>query len=434
MLQGQIQRYLAQDRAKLLERRCESYLTRGETIAQRAMAHLNSHYPKTLDDIERQQALDAEQKFADWFDERWKVCLEAFDNFWNEEMRPIDDADAASGDHADIQALHEAYVKVVDEVVDKHALSTDQLKQTFAGTRKEYALPGQAHSRAREELIDQKILPAMRGLTVDIAELVSTLFPRIDDWIVAHFDGLEALRTVITPDHHSKGDRIQQSVNALLLRYARPAADIFIRTKRGTPDRRNMQSHQRDEIKLLELYYRGTQDHGNLEEYLHTGSWLSSAELEQLLAEVAKAAVPAGTVGRVVRTSMIDKVPAADAVVDKVVDKAFEHLRRAPVAETFGEVEAEMTQDFEAFVEYLKHAVYHAASFKAFANQELEEKRAYIKGDEAKRRVRAVCMRARRDKHPALAALSNGRAYDAERTRRVLDVRGRIERAHALLR
>jgi GTPase SAR1 family protein len=427
-----INHYLEEDRALILRSRCSSFINQGNALVDKALSKAQNRYPDTLDSFERDQASRAQTALANWFDDLWSRFKHELTDFWQKSIQPVENLNLPEGQNERVDKLYEEYVLSVHKLKEDGLLKPDDIKDYFAQARKSYALPERANDTAREKQITEKILPAMDELTVSISATISDIIHEVELWTVNFFFSREEIASVIVPQSDRDGYRseLRHGLNALLLRYARPAAEIFIRTKRGSADRDNMLRALTREIQILSIYYAGKKTaQKNLEIFIKTGTWhsvdkpLDSSEISGVNVTLKPTPTPkrGGLLGQEFQTR-IQTTP-------NTPKKDMFDIGKATVASTLEEVESEILADSEAFIDYLIHSVYHAASFSEYTRQELQRIKVHLESDKTMRRVREIINYAHSQNDPRITQNIDGDIRKAEHVRRVLAVREQLTKA-----
>lgn len=428
-LKGQINDYLSTDRAAILKRRCDSYLDDGKALIDEALELSRQRHPGNLDNLDAELADSALDHFVNWFDDRWYEFERSFEKYWQTEIQPLQDLDQLTpGKHTSILELEERYLSLVDKLSETSLLSNSKLEETFRRARKGVPLPETANAEARRILVDQNLMPTMDVLTRDVSALIYEVIDTVRAWVQEYFYGIEAIGAELVPSGGVSIHKalIEHGLAALLLRYARPAAEIFLRTQRGGQGRLNMREGYHQEITLLGLYYGGEdRSRANLDAYIHTGRWYSLDELRQVETEPVQKEEKTQRVHRGILSAHQREENRANSEVKRA--PALDGLEVARQARDFQEVEAEIREDSAAFIDYLKHSVFHAASFDQFAHQELMRVHDHILSDETRRKVRSVIKRAHSSGNARLRGELDNAAQDAERLRQILAARARLE-------
>lgn len=249
--------------------------------------------------------------------------------------------------------------------------------------------------------------------------------------------------------------RLKHGFNGLLLRFARPAADIFLSTARGTQDRCNVRESRRTDIYLLDLFHGGDiESRGSLDAFLHSGKWIPLSELrsaaefagdvvEEVVSNLPATRVPAG-IAKKGGAGILDKYitstaqksknvpssPTPTSILGGGLSRLVQHATEATQASTLEDVSLEIKEDINAFLDYLKNAVYFAASFEEVVTQELSLVRRHIKSEDTRKKVRRVYLRAFDSNDPSVAGDAASGRGNFEHKRRVLGALDELRARH----
>jgi hypothetical protein len=444
VLRERVEHYLTHDRIDVLSRRCASFMQQGDQLMTEVLSAANERFPGSLEDFDHRRANQESRLAADLFDERWAEFIRRFDAYWQENVLPIEDLEqVGTGTHQSLADLHDRYKDVIDQFDD--LLGKDALEAVFRDSRNREARPASSNIRSREQVMEQQFELAVERLTRSISSEVHSISLEVADWVSEWFNKIPDVRTLAVPGANLSDyeKRLEYGFNALIFRFARPAADIFLSTPRGSQDRRNVRESRRTDIYLLDLFYGGdVESPGHLDAFLHSGKWIPLGELRALaeqagnaLEEVAKhhpKAKPTTTIlttgkGILERygsqgsaTSPKGTPARVPSTLGEGISGLLEHVAEAAQAQTYAAVSEEIHEDIEAFLDYLKNSVYFAASFEEVATQELELIRKHIKSDETRKSIRGAFMHALHVGHESVEKELAHNRTGIEHERRVL--------------
>jgi hypothetical protein len=145
-------------------------------------------------------------------------------------------------------------------------------------------------------------------------------------------------------------EKLENSLSVLFLRFARPVAEAIIRGPVGSDTRNQIVKSLGADIEIVDNYYQGEEAaYRVLKKYVKYGSdLLFNSEIRQQVLGVT--GLP---------TALIDIT--AD-LIDQIIND---------VASPQDMVTFEVTNDINAFEEYLRYAIFEAAGFESYCLQEL---------------------------------------------------------------
>ena len=436
-LQAQIDIYLDTTRAQILAKRCNSYIATGNELINQALNRLQSKFPTSLSDLEQQQASRARDELNNWFDDLWERFQRNLARYWNQTIRPSQSPDESGGNHEQFEGLLNRYTSLVERLAEKTLLNKDEVEQVFLEAKDVHSNPNRANQLSRDKLIKDNILPAMDSLTDGISDIFQEIASELQVWVCKEFFNLEGVDNLVFPStFHDKNQAeqyrltVRYGLNALLLRYARPAAKIFIGTPRGFADREKMFEKYEREITLLSLYYEGNPQKKNLKGYLKIGQWIDVEEIVDEAIDTINPLPQKPSLNGLLDGFGADFLPSKKQTGDNPI---IQTMSRQNQASNFDGVLKELQEDSNAFIDYLKNSVFHAASFTEFINQELEQVKLHLGKDDTRRHFRQLIFAANDRKAPELTAHIQGVEQNLETQRRIIEAIARTKESQALL-
>lgn len=105
-----VEHYLANDRAEVLDKRCKSFLRKGEALIKQVRQTADERFPESLDEFDHGSASRERERAVDLFDDRWREFEVAFDAYWQQSIQPLEDLEQIGvGIHPSLVNLHERY-------------------------------------------------------------------------------------------------------------------------------------------------------------------------------------------------------------------------------------------------------------------------------------------------------------------------------------
>lgn len=451
-----VEHYLANDRAEVLDKRCKSFLRKGEALIKQVRQTADERFPESLDEFDHGSASRERERAVDLFDDRWREFEVAFDAYWQQSIQPLEDLEQIGvGIHPSLVNLHERYKEAIDQLDD--LLGEDALEAIFRASREREPRPSYSNMASRKEIMSKSVEVAAERLTATISMEVCSITSEVVEWVSQRFNDMPGVREAVVPsgDISNYEVRLKHGFNGLLLRFARPAADIFLSTARGTQDRCNVRESRRTDIYLLDLFHGGDiESRGSLDAFLHSGKWIPLSELrsaaefagdvvEEVVSNLPATRVPAG-IAKKGGAGILDKYitstaqksknvpssPTPTSILGGGLSRLVQHATEATQASTLEDVSLEIKEDINAFLDYLKNAVYFAASFEEVVTQELSLVRRHIKSEDTRKKVRRVYLRAFDSNDPSVAGDAASGRGNFEHKRRVLGALDELRARH----
>ncbi len=362
ILKDSINYYIDNERAGVLERRCDALVGSIRQIANEILFKLEPIYG-VFEETELHEDDLLGKEFNQWWGREWQRIKKDFDGWYSEAIQGRKEADAAGSEHAELIALRAAYDEKIEAILSNlDTAKPEELKRIYtAGGTLSMPDPREGNYKIREELFREIQRKFETELTDQLALALQTLIDQIARKTQSLLWETEDVRKTLL---HSDVDEIQEQARirygfqVLFLRFSRGAVEAFI--AKPLQARERLLDERAAEIKTLEAFYQGSdkaKSEGGLSHYLRHGSWVKPAETvtsrSKASAKTQEAAVAATT---------------AEAGALKQTNEAEKALEPG----NFESVVNEIAGDLAALQDYLKNSVFYAAGFITYCNQELE--------------------------------------------------------------
>lgn len=346
-----INRYLNTERVTIVERRCnalfEAILRHSEDMYQ----IVRRQFPEDPDEARRRQDEDRNLAFNHW----WSTCKERlkadFNEYYGKELSANFNANTLHG-------FNQRYEETVRaSMANLPARAADYRDRKFFGSMQHGFDPETANREWREALY-RDVRRMIQDIATQLAIELDRDTQKIGDFVARQLWGSDRVRHLLIGDNRQFQERLQYSLKALFLRFARPLAEALVRAPVGSQTRMNIVRDSGVDIEILDFYYpeEGEEVYRELKRYLRHGSKLLTDP------ELAKTALA----GKPIK---VDKIrEALKSTVAEVDGRGADQAHKRQVVE---EVEA----DLLALEHYLLQSLFNAAGFKAFCQQELENLR-----------------------------------------------------------
>jgi GTPase Era involved in 16S rRNA processing len=419
-LKDVVKNYIDHDRSRILERRCTGLASDAANLVDELFATLRPLYADDVAALEASSNESAEQKFNKWWTQEWQHIQSGYEKFHDEKIRCKTDVDGERALHPSFQALKEAYETNVDaELSDSVLLEREALKSKYqreltgpGGVQQ----PGLAHSMIRRELhvdVMRGISSVARSLSVALNQLSNDMLDEMQRLLRL---GKDVRVEMGAESSESKIRDYELGLSTLFLRWSRVAANLLVSVPQS--DRgRAMGQFERDVLALGHFDPR-TQTAQNITK----GSGEENFEKAKSLLEIAElmGIVPPGT------TKVVER--AKPTIFGKPVAKP------TPIngsrADDFDAVYQEIAQDLKSLRQLLKSAVFDAAGFIAYCDQELETIRGTfrrLENNEGRWHAKVKTAVWRRD--PNIPFKLENLTADLERRKRVADLMTQLRAA-----
>ncbi len=361
ILKDSINYYIDNERAGVLERRCDALVSSIRQMANEILFQLEPIYG-VVDETEIQEDDLLGKEFNQWWGREWQRIKKDFDAWYAEVIQGRKEADAAGSEHEELIALHAAYDKKIEALLSTlETAKPEELKRIYtAGGTISMPDPREGNYKIREEMFREIQKKFETELTDQLALALQTLIDQIARKTQSLLWETEEVRKTLL---HSDVDetveqaRIRHGFQVLFLRFSRGAVEAFI--AKPLQARERLLNERAAEIKTLEAFYQGNDKakiEGGLAYYLLHGVW----------------AKPTSTDSVTSRSKAQEKASAVATNEAVPIKKALEESDKLLEPANFEEVVDEISGDLDALQDYLKNSVFYAAGFITYCNQELE--------------------------------------------------------------
>ncbi|TAN68708.1 MAG: hypothetical protein EPN17_08640 [Methylobacter sp.] len=365
ILKDSINYYIDNERAGVLERRCDALVSAIRQIANEIIFKLEPIYD-IFDETELHEDDLLGKEFNQWWGREWQRIKKDFDAWYAEVIQGRKEADAAGSEHEELIALHAAYDEKIEALLSNlETAKPDELKRIYtAGGSISMPDPREGNYKIREELFREIQKKFETELTDQLAAALQTLIDQIARKTQSLLWETEDVRKTLLHsdiDEYLEQARIRHGFQVLFLRFSRGAVEAFI--AKPLQARERLLNERAAEIKTLEAFYQGndkTKTEGGLTNYLRHGVWAKPTTSRTRAQEKPNAKAQA-------QQEIANAAPEA-----ALIKKASEELEKALEPANFESVVAEINGDLEALQDYLKNSVFYAAGFITYCNQELE--------------------------------------------------------------
>lgn len=365
-LKDSINYYIDNERAGVLERRCDALVGAIRQIANEILFKLEPIYG-VFNEAELQEDDLLGKEFNQWWGREWQRIKKDFDAWYAEVIQGRKEADAAGSEHEELIALHAAYDEKIEALLSNlDTAKPNELKRIYtAGGTMSMPDPREGNYKIREELFREIQKKFETELTDQLALALQTLIDQIARKTQSLLWETEEVRKTLLHsdiDESLEQARIRHGFQVLFLRFSRGAVEAFI--AKPLQARERLLNERAAEIKTLEAFYQGSdkaKTEGGLTNYLRHGVWAKPTNSRSKAQEKPNA-----------KTQVLQEIVNAVTTEATPIKKAQEESEKALEPANFESVVEEIKVDLEALQDYLKNSVFYAAGFITYCNQELE--------------------------------------------------------------
>lgn len=386
-LKDAIDSYIETKRAQVVRNRCEQTIQSLRKIAQQLLLIGQENSPTSLEQAEQEQRAYEDEMLMSWWAEKWIEIREKFTEILNKKYFPKaeENPDGLTLPHQNLTQFKQKFDEHLDvlfqdvlNITDKKILNLYRRSAADGNLTN----PKVGHQEIRDYLFDQ-IINRLERLSIELAqELVQVIKELLGDINHLLWDCLT--RSELCKKVHKKlfennlddfEYRLHIALNALLLRLARPAANLFLKYERF--DRKQLLDVYRIEIVMMDYFYQSENKSGkkSLANFLANGG-----------SSTNKNSSPTNTNSGSIKPLTQFKSPESASSKANQLDFDPATLNYADPAEKYEDVKNQVIEDLNIFQDYLKNGVYYAAGLEAFSKQELDRiKRTFIDYEEKER-------------------------------------------------
>lgn len=376
VLKTAIDQYIETKRAQVVHGRCEQVIQSLREIAQPLLIIGQENSPSSLEELELTKRDYEDSQLMPWWAKEWERIKERFVEVLNEKYFPKhqNNPDAEATVHESLNQFKQKFDQHIAVLFEQiNAKITDEKLLNLYRLRaadRNIVNPKVGHQEIRDYVFNEIIL-ILDELSVELAtELVSVIKELLNVMNQLMWGCLlqsqlkkQVLHAFFEGNIKDLQQRLHIGLNVLLVRLARPAANLFLKFERS--DRKQLLMSYRIETIMMDYFYKGdTKTRKGLVHFLSEGAFKTMPE----------------------KAGISDFDP--------------NQLKYAPPTEKFEEVKVQVRKDLEVFQDYLKNSVYYAAGLEAFSTQELDRvRRKFIDYEEKEHGWQRIVLSALRSGH-----------------------------------
>ncbi|WP_044255813.1 dynamin family protein [Isosphaera pallida] len=388
-LKERVQRYLEHERVEALRLRCEEAIDDILRISTDIHSDVRHRFPEDPE-LARQLFEDERRiRFSNWWPGYWdRVRAELNRHYEREVIRRTPESPSARP--LALEELRTRYVAAVEEGLNHlPALQPERRDTIFdSGTVFDSTRANLDWRRELYRQIADLLDDVARALALELEREATSLVDVMSDLLFR----APRVRAEMKKVPESIRLTMEHGLRALFLRFARPIAEALIRGPLGSETRQGTVVRLGPDIDLIDHYYEGGDPtYASLKRYLTYGPRPPADAREEERGSTRRSSVnvngatdhPAGgpadsatstgrraaaSLSRLVGRRRNKTVTSANAVPPS---SAAADLAPPIPATRREDIIREVHADLEALRQYLLHAVFHAAGFAAFCEQEL---------------------------------------------------------------
>ncbi|MFN8577149.1 MAG: dynamin family protein [Candidatus Sericytochromatia bacterium] len=357
ILRDKLKLYLNNERTHILLKRCEKILSESEKLMKEFVSQVESKYPeKDVQDLENNTYEANELIIKKWWINEWEQVKKEFANWYYKEIIPQEKPDDKLGENLKLKELQNEFNKKLDELGKSWILTDEGFNNLYKLKTNFAAQPQKAHIEIRDEIIKKAYID-FEEVSYSIAKVTEQIIEEILEWINNRLFGIKKCRNLVEEKTTKQEKIIEFGCYALLHRFSKPAFEVFLRNPRGTGDRNNLTSYFKNDIQILESFYKGKSSNSNLTKYLEIGEWIASN-------------IPEPTISNSVKLVRSAKDLLNNKSMGENVTSENEGYK---VADNLESIKKEIREDINSLIDYLKNSVFYASGITNFCYQEFNK-------------------------------------------------------------
>ena len=336
--------YINTERVAILRKRCEASLNTIISTSEEIYRLVSKNHPENPEQAKLFAENNQRVLFAEWWNQKWLIIKADLQKYYDAYIinKALDNLTANS--LTQIEKFREGYLEIVDQEMQKLRGETFKKKDTIflANSNPEFDRM-KANFAWREDLYND-----ISRLLSNIARQLALESQNESLNLVAYMTSLlwgsdQVKARLIENSEDYFLAKLENSLSVLFLRFARPVAEALIRGPVNSDTRNKIIKSLGVDIEIVDNYYSGKEPaYSLLKRYVKYGAdLLFNLEVRQQVLGIT------GIVTGIATAAINNEIPQQSVIF-------------------------EVENDINAFEEYLKFAIFNAASFESYCIQELK--------------------------------------------------------------
>ena len=336
--------YINTERVAILKKRCEASLNTIISTSEEIYRLVSKNHPENPEQAKLFAENNQRVLFAEWWNQKWLIIKADLQKYYDAYIinKALDNLTANS--LTQIEKFREGYLEIVDQEMQKLREETFKKKDTIflANSNPEFDRM-KANFAWREDLyndISRLLSNIARQLALELQNESLNLVEYMTSLLWGS-DQVKARLIENSEDYFLA--KLENSLSVLFLRFARPVAEALIRGPVNSDTRNKIIKSLGVDIEIVDNYYSGKEPaYSLLKRYVKYGAdLLFNLEVRQQVLGIT------GIVTGIATAAINNEIPQQAVIF-------------------------EVENDINAFEEYLKFAIFNAASFESYCIQELK--------------------------------------------------------------
>ncbi|MCA2708397.1 MAG: dynamin family protein [Microcystis sp. M015S2] len=347
--------YINTERVAILKKRCEASIDKILSTSEDIHHLVSQRFPENPEEAQRFEEERRRIDFSEWWHRKWEQIKADLQNFYETSAinKPLEKVNNESS--SSIEKFKERYGQLLASEMAKLRQETLRKKEIifdansfpdFDKVRANYAWRDDLYGDVRTFLaaLARQLAAELKDEALKLVDYMSSLL----------WGSSQVKERLIGYSEQEFLTRLENSLSVLFLRFARPVAEALIRGPVNSDTRSQIVKSLGADVELIDNYYQGDEPAFRvLKKYVKYGSdLLFNPSLRQQVLGVTE--IAKNVIGMTVDTVGVNWIDLADQLT--------------PPREV---VTFEVTNDINAFEEYLRHGIFEAAGFESYCIQEL---------------------------------------------------------------
>ncbi|TRV48288.1 MAG: Dynamin family protein [Microcystis panniformis Mp_MB_F_20051200_S9] len=347
--------YINTERVAILKKRCEASIDKIVSTSEDIHHFVSQRFPENPEEAQRFEEERRRIDFSEWWHRKWEQIKADLQNFYETSAinKPLEKVNNESS--SSIEKFKERYGQLLASEMANLRQETLRKKEIifdansfpdFDKAKANYAWRDDLYGDVRKFLdaLARQLAAELKDEALKLVDYMSSLL----------WGSSQVKERLIGYSEQEFLTRLENSLSVLFLRFARPVAEALIRGPVNSDTRSQIVKSLGADVELIDNYYQGDEPAFRvLKKYVKYGSdLLFDPNLRQQVLGVTE--IAKNVIGMTVDTVGVNWIDLADQLT--------------PPREV---VTFEVTNDINAFEEYLRHGIFEAAGFESYCIQEL---------------------------------------------------------------
>ena len=336
--------YINTERVAILRKRCEASLNTIISTSEEIYRLVSKNHPENPEQAKLFAENNQRVLFAEWWNQKWLIIKADLQKYYDTYVVNKAVEDLTANSLTQIEKFRAGYLEIVDQEMQKLRGETFKKKDTIflANSNPEFDRM-KANFAWREDLyndISRLLSNIARQLALELQHESLNLVTYMTSLLWGS-DQVKARLIENSEDYFLA--KLENSLSVLFLRFARPVAEALIRGPVNSDTRNKIIKGLGVDIEIVDNYYSGKEPaYSVLKRYVKYGAdLLFNLEVRQQVLGIT------GIVTGIATAAINNEIPQQAVIF-------------------------EVENDINAFEEYLKFAIFNAASFESYCIQELK--------------------------------------------------------------